>query len=193
MDDMSNAVAAKTLESLDNHSFTRQHVKTILVSGVGFLSDQYDLQSINILTTLIGYVFYPTTDTIPSIPQPSCPPPLLLVPLLVNLSSVSAKITDTKRMYGIELMIIIVGTLGAALASNTPGGVSVVSILCFWRVFQGLGIGADYPMSATIVLNSQTRAEKRYDDGRRLLYARFRYHWCLHRLHHLLVHFPRCY
>lgn len=151
MADISNGGAPKTLESLDNHSFTRHHLKAILVSGVGFLADQYDLQSINILTTIIGYVYYPGTNTIPTTPGS-------LLSAAATVGAIAGQVIfgiladkyGRKRMYGIELMIIIVGTVGAALAANTAGGVSVVSILCFWRLFQGLGIGADYPMSATI-------------------------------------------
>lgn len=150
MADISNT-GANALESLDNRAFTRHHVKAILVSGVGFLADQYDLQSINILSTIIGYVYYPGTNTIPTVPSS-------LLSASATVGAIAGQLIfgyladryGRKRMYGIELMIIIVGTIGASLASNTASGVSVVAILCFWRLFQGIGIGADYPMSATI-------------------------------------------
>ncbi|KAG2173304.1 hypothetical protein INT43_004678 [Umbelopsis isabellina] len=160
MADISNT-GANALESLDNRSFTRHHVKAILVSGVGFLADQYDLQSINILSTIIGYVYYPGTNTIPTVPSS-------LLSASATVGAIAGQLIfgyladryGRKRMYGIELMIIIVGTIGAALASNTPGGVSVVAILCFWRLFQGIGIGADYPMSATIAAEFSNKSRR---------------------------------
>ncbi|KKK25333.1 hypothetical protein AOCH_006910 [Aspergillus ochraceoroseus] len=54
-----------------------------------------------------------------------------------------------KRMYGIELMIIIVATLGQALAAESRA-VSITGQLAFWRVVMGVGIGGDYPLSSVI-------------------------------------------
>jgi PHS family inorganic phosphate transporter-like MFS transporter len=49
-------------------------------------------------------------------------------------------------MYGIELMIIIVATIGSALAPNNS---LMYNIIIIWRVILGLGIGGDYPLSAS--------------------------------------------
>lgn len=38
-----------------------------------------------------------------------------------------------RRMYGIELIIIIIGTFGCALASPSPT-ISAAGLLVFWRV-----------------------------------------------------------
>jgi MFS transporter, PHS family, inorganic phosphate transporter len=57
-----------------------------------------------------------------------------------------------KRMYGYELIIVIVATVGLALCSK--GAQSSVNILAWvisWRLLMGIGIGADYPLSAVIV------------------------------------------
>jgi PHS family inorganic phosphate transporter-like MFS transporter len=55
-----------------------------------------------------------------------------------------------KRMYGIELMIIMVGTIGSAFSANMAKGLSVYAVLGIWRFFMGVGIGGDYPLSAII-------------------------------------------
>ena len=52
-----------------------------------------------------------------------------------------------KRMYGIELMIIIAMTFASAFSASTVSGLSVFFILGMWRVFLGFGIGGDYPLS----------------------------------------------
>jgi PHS family inorganic phosphate transporter-like MFS transporter len=52
-------------------------------------------------------------------------------------------------MYGIELMIIIIGTFGQTLAGQSHA-VNVIGVLVVWRFLMGIGIGGDYPLSAVI-------------------------------------------
>ena len=47
-------------------------------------------------------------------------------------------------------MIIIMATLGSALAANTAAGIQVLAMLGFWRFILGIGIGGDYPISSVI-------------------------------------------
>lgn len=51
-------------------------------------------------------------------------------------------------MYGVELMIIIVATLGSALSPNNLS-INMYNIIIIWRVILGLGVGGDYPLSAS--------------------------------------------
>lgn len=60
-----------------------------------------------------------------------------------------ADVLGRKRMYGFELLIIIVATICQALSSNSPS-VNIVGIIIFWRVIMGVGIGGDYPLSSII-------------------------------------------
>jgi PHS family inorganic phosphate transporter-like MFS transporter len=54
-----------------------------------------------------------------------------------------------KRMYGIELLIIIVTTALQALVCPALA-LNLVGTIMFWRVMMGVGIGGDYPLSAII-------------------------------------------
>src|SRR5436309_2794270 len=57
-----------------------------------------------------------------------------------------------KRMYGYELITVIVATVGLALCSK--GAQSSVNILAWvisWRLLMGIGIGEGCPLSAVIV------------------------------------------
>ena len=60
-----------------------------------------------------------------------------------------ADLLGRKKMYGIELMMIISATLAQALCSPSKA-VSFVGVLIFWRVAMGIGIGGGYPLSAVI-------------------------------------------
>ncbi|KIL59346.1 hypothetical protein M378DRAFT_62435, partial [Amanita muscaria Koide BX008] len=63
-----------------------------------------------------------------------------------------ADFVGRKKMYGIELVIMVVSTFVQALAGETKtGSVSIVSALIVWRVLMSVGIGGDYPLSAIIV------------------------------------------
>jgi PHS family inorganic phosphate transporter-like MFS transporter len=56
---------------------------------------------------------------------------------------IMADLVGRKRMYGVELLIIIVATLAQAIASNSPS-ISIVGIFIFWRVIMGVGIGMTF-------------------------------------------------
>src|SRR5579862_9807991 len=56
-----------------------------------------------------------------------------------------------KKMYGLELLIIIFSTLGVALASKgAANSIHIIGWLVFWRLLMGFGIVVDYPLSAVI-------------------------------------------
>lgn len=45
-----------------------------------------------------------------------------------------------KKMYGLELILIIFATLAQALSSDSQA-MSIVGVIIFWRVLMGIGIG----------------------------------------------------
>ena len=52
-------------------------------------------------------------------------------------------------MYGIELMFMIIGSIGQSIAGIGPS-VEVVGAIIFWRVIMGIGVGGRYPLSPVI-------------------------------------------
>ncbi|RIA95856.1 phosphate transporter, partial [Glomus cerebriforme] len=64
-----------------------------------------------------------------------------------------------KRMYGIELMIIIVATVASAVTGEGRA-VTVAGTIMFWRVIMGIGIGGDYPLSAIITSEFATKKRR---------------------------------
>ena len=53
----------------------------------------------------------------------------------------------TKKIYGIELIIIVVTTIASSLSAPTVSGLSIFAVLSIWRLILGFGIGGDYPLS----------------------------------------------
>lgn len=125
------------------------HIRAVVVAGTGFFTDAYDLFSANFITTMIGLAYY-NGHTIPS-----------QVDTAIKLSTTAGAVVGQvffgwladklgrKRMYGLELIIILIGTFGQALTGAGPG-LSFLGPLIFWRVVMGIGIGGDYPLSSVI-------------------------------------------
>lgn len=64
---------------------------------------------------------------------------------------VLADIYGRRKMYGLELIVTIVGSLGFAMSSpGVNNSMSMIGWLVFFRLLTGVGIGADYPLSAVI-------------------------------------------
>jgi PHS family inorganic phosphate transporter-like MFS transporter len=49
-----------------------------------------------------------------------------------------ADIVGRKKMYGLELILIIFATLAQSLTSSSPS-VNIVGVIIFWRVLMGIG------------------------------------------------------
>lgn len=56
-----------------------------------------------------------------------------------------------KKMYGVELVLLITSTLGVAMASTgSHNSMNIFAWLVWWRLNVGISVGADYPLSAVI-------------------------------------------
>ncbi|KAF4986461.1 hypothetical protein FDECE_15948 [Fusarium decemcellulare] len=148
------------LSEIDKVPFGAYHVRAVLVAGVGFFLDSYDIFAINLVTALLGVVFWGDPN-----PQNGFSGNNGYLPDPVNQAfkaSTSAGIVigmvvfgwladgfGRRRMYGVELGIIILATLCCALISSSPA-MGSTGLLIFWRIIMGIGIGGDYPLSSVI-------------------------------------------
>ncbi|KAJ5110427.1 Repressible high-affinity phosphate permease [Penicillium argentinense] len=142
------------LERIDNARFGYHHVRAVIVAGVGFFTDSYDIFAINLCSNMLGIVFWAgakqNAGKIPTNADTA-------IKVATSGGTVIGQLffgwladrIGRKRMYGIELMIIIFATLTQALTSSSPS-LSVVGLFIFWRVIMGIGIGGDYPLSSII-------------------------------------------
>ncbi|GAA5828845.1 hypothetical protein JCM11251_005894 [Rhodosporidiobolus azoricus] len=144
-----NARRRAALAEVDNAAFSWFHVKACVVAGVGFFTDAYDIFAINLAAGMIGQVYghkgalTANQDLGLKIATP--------VGTFVGqlLFGWLADVVGRKKMYGLELMIIIIATIGQAVAGHGPA-VSILGVLVAWRFLMGVGIGGDYPLSAVI-------------------------------------------
>jgi len=174
---------AQAFAHLDEAKLGWFHLRAVIVSGVGFFTDAYDIFVISQALPMIYQVYFPqyvkgsypanfpgigNTDPIPKTPQntkvdfngnyPGGPYYDAWLKACTNWGNFVGQIgfgilgdkLGRKKMYGLELIIMIICTLGSTLSASAVHGFTVLQIIAVWRFFLGIGIGGDYPMSATI-------------------------------------------
>jgi len=139
------------LAEIDKAPFGWYHVRAILVAGTGFFTDSYDIFCVSLLTIMLGIVYKHDNKGVLYTQQDTA------IKLATSAGTVLgqvgfgtlADIVGRKKMYGLELILIIVATLAQSLTGPGPG-TSIVGLIIFWRVLMGIGIGGDYPLSSII-------------------------------------------
>ncbi|RDL33916.1 putative inorganic phosphate transporter PHO84 [Venustampulla echinocandica] len=141
------------LAEIDKAPFGWYHVRACVVAGIGFFTDSYDIFAINLVTAMMGVVFFNDSKSHGTIPPNSDTAIKVATSGGTVLGQLGfgylADVVGRKRMYGLELILIIFSTLALSLSAPSPA-MSIVGIVCFWRVLMGIGIGGDYPLSSII-------------------------------------------
>jgi len=156
----------EVLSALDQAKTQWYHFTAIIIAGMGFFTDAYDLFCIPTVTKLLGRLYYG---------DQSNPNKVGTLPINVLAAVNGVALCGTlagqlffgwlgdklgrKKVYGMTLMLMVISAIGSGLSfGNTPK--SVMTTICFFRFWLGFGIGGDYPLSATIMseyANKKTR------------------------------------
>ncbi|MCO5567990.1 hypothetical protein L7F22_024635 [Adiantum nelumboides] len=161
----SGVEALQILETLDKAKTQGFHFTTIIIAGMGFFTDAYDLICISTVTKLLGRIYF--TD--PASGRPGTLPPALnaLVNGIALLGAFCGQLLfgwlgdklGRKRVYRVTALLMVCCSIGSALSFGSNPH-AVIGTLCFFRFWLGVGIGGDYPLSATIMseyANTNTR------------------------------------
>jgi MFS family permease len=118
---------------------------------MGFFTDAYDLFVIGVVSTILKNVWHVSTLEISLLSSTA----LLSAALGAVVFGRIADRFGRKFVYGYELIVLAAGAVASAFAPN-------VLWLLFFRFVLGLGIGGDYPVSATLM----SEYSNRYDRGK---------------------------
>ncbi|AOW00968.1 major facilitator superfamily domain-containing protein [Yarrowia lipolytica] len=142
------------LEKIDSASFGWYHIRAIMVAGIGFMTDSYDIFAINLGITMMSYVYWGQgTGHDGHIPDSTNT--LLKVSTSVGTVigqlgfGILADVVGRKKIYGVELILMIGATIAQCMTGHSQA-ISFVAVLTFWRIVMGIGIGGDYPLSSII-------------------------------------------
>ncbi|KAF4614368.1 hypothetical protein G7Y89_g15369 [Cudoniella acicularis] len=139
------------LHEIDKAPFGWYHVRACVVAGVGFFTDSYDIFAVSLLTIMLGIVYFHQDAGTMSTPQDTAIKVATSAGTVIGQLGFGAlaDLVGRKKMYGLELILIIFATLAQALSASSQA-VSIIGLVIFWRVLMGIGIGGDYPLSAII-------------------------------------------
>lgn len=141
--------AHNVLKALDNSSLSGFHFKTLLTSGMGFLTDAYDLFIIGVVLAILTPLWHLTALEISLLGSTS----LIAAALGSVIFGRLADHFGRKFVYGYELIVLAAGAIASALSPN-------VALLLIFRFILGLGIGGDYPVSATLMSEYANRRDR---------------------------------
>ncbi|XP_024384156.1 probable inorganic phosphate transporter 1-3 [Physcomitrium patens] len=157
--------ASDVLAALDKANTQWYHFKTIVIAGMGFLTNAYDLFCISTLTRLLGRIYYHNPlDKKPGVLPPNVSGAVNGVALCGALVGhlyfgwLGDKL-GRKKVYGWTLLLMILTSISSSLSFGHSAK-AVMTSLCFSRFWLGVGIGGDYSLSATIMseyANQKTR------------------------------------
>ncbi|CAD5333833.1 putative inorganic phosphate transporter 1-3 [Arabidopsis thaliana] len=153
------------LKALDVAKTQLYHFTAIVIAGMGFFTDAYDLFCVSLVTKLLGRIYY--FD--PTSPKPGSLPPHVAAAVngVALCGTLSGQLffgwlgdkLGRKKVYGLTLVMMILCSVASGLSFGRQAK-GVMTTLCFFRFWLGFGIGGDYPLSATIMseyANKKTR------------------------------------
>ncbi|KAI6084392.1 MFS general substrate transporter [Hypoxylon rubiginosum] len=121
------------------------------VAASGFFTTSYSIFAVNVISPSLSYVY------------PGCDLGRRSISLIINLTTLTGTMIGMllfghladrygrKAVYGLELAIVVIATVGMTTASSGHlGSMNVYGWIGFWRTILGIGLGAEYPLSAII-------------------------------------------
>jgi MFS transporter, PHS family, inorganic phosphate transporter len=137
------------IAALDEASLSRFHLRAVLVSGMGFFTDAYDLFVIGIASTLIAKEWHLSSGRLALLNSTMLAAAFLGALVFGRLADLAGR----KRAYWMVAMIMVVGALGSALSPS-------FWVLIAFRFLLGFGVGGDYPVSAVLMSEYANRKDR---------------------------------
>jgi len=137
--------------ALDEQRFAAFHWRTTLVTGLGVFCDGYDLSSVGIVLPLILKSF--GDARLSSIESASLAASALVGSVIGALAFGALAQGGRKRFYSLDVLILGITAIAQAFAPSVAWLIAI-------RFLLGIGVGADYVLSPTIMAEHANRADR---------------------------------
>jgi MFS family permease len=134
---------------LDEAPLSRFHRKAVVVSGMGFFTDAYDLFVISTVAALVSSEWHLSTAETSWVSGAAVLGAFIGAVIFGRLADRFGR----KKVYALVATVMVAGALFSALAPN-------VLILVLARLLLGLGVGGDYPVSAVLMSEYSNRRHR---------------------------------
>ncbi len=128
------------INALENSRLMRSHIRIMLIAGMSFFTDAYDLFIIGIVLLIVKGIFSLTSLQIGMLASAAL---FGATTGPIIFGYLGDKI-GRRYIYWLTIIILIIAAVGSAFSFSFLQ-------LFIWRLILGIGIGGDYPLSATIV------------------------------------------
>ncbi|AXC15355.1 Phosphate transporter [Acidisarcina polymorpha] len=137
---MATSSATADFQAMDDAKPSATHWKIMWISGMGFFTDAYDLFIIGVVMAILKKQWH-VSHLDESLVESTA---LLASAIGALLFGRVADMLGRKRIYGVEVLVLAAGAIACAFSPN-------IYWLIALRFILGIGIGGDYPVSATIM------------------------------------------
>jgi MFS transporter, PHS family, inorganic phosphate transporter len=141
--------SADLLAVMDEARLSRFHLRAVVVSGMGFFTDAYDLFVIGIAATLIKQEWHLGSSRLALLNAAMLGAAFLGALVFGRFADLFGR----KRVYWMVAAIMVVGALGSALSPS-------YWVLIAFRLLLGFGVGGDYPVSAVLMSEYANRKDR---------------------------------
>jgi len=136
-------------QEMDEAKPSKLQWKIMFISGMGFFTDAYDLFIIGVVMTMLKPLWHVGKLEEGLVESTA----LLAAAIGALLFGRVADMLGRKRIYGVEVLVLAAGAIGSAFSPN-------IWWLIGLRFILGVGIGGDYPVSATIMSEYSGKASR---------------------------------
>jgi MFS family permease len=112
----------------------------MFISGMGFFTDAYDLFIIGVAISILKDKWHPSPWAVGLVTSTA----LLAAAFGAIIFGRVADMLGRKRIYGYEVLVLAAGAIASAFSPD-------IWWLIGFRIILGIGIGGDYPVSATLM------------------------------------------
>jgi MFS transporter, PHS family, inorganic phosphate transporter len=137
------------MDTLDEAALSRFHLRAVLVSGMGFFTDAYDLFVIGIVSTLLKHEWHLSSGRLALLNA-------VMLGAAFGGAIVFGRIADLvgrKRVYWLVAALMVIAAIGSALSPS-------FWVLIGFRFLLGFGVGGDYPVSAVLMTEYANRKDR---------------------------------